>query len=204
MGLKKNSADPPPAPQITSKPRLSRRPPGYKPGCDKIMRLHAQTANDRKWLVRIPETAPWLAEYLHEISVSPRGKHDDQVDSTAQFLDSFKTPRPGWSIFEYTRQRAEELEQRRNATRQNHLGYWLDGIDSKGSACRSVRQVCRVPASDTACESTRRSKRGRSAKPGSYARAESRQNLQHGVNQLTLGFAGVGLSSCHHRVGVPP
>ncbi|HXA52628.1 MAG TPA: hypothetical protein VNV86_20065, partial [Candidatus Acidoferrum sp.] len=31
--------------------------------------------------------APWLAEYLHEMSVFPNGKHDAQVDSTAQFLD---------------------------------------------------------------------------------------------------------------------
>jgi predicted phage terminase large subunit-like protein len=36
--------------------------------------------------VHIPESAPWLAEYLHEMTVFPNGKHDDQVDSTAQFL----------------------------------------------------------------------------------------------------------------------
>jgi hypothetical protein len=47
------------------------------------------------------------------MSVFPKGKHDDQVDSTAQFLDWFKTPMPSWGIFEYYRQRAEELEQRR-------------------------------------------------------------------------------------------
>src|SRR6516164_2081824 len=46
---------------------------------------------------------------------------------------------------------------------------------NKGSACRSVRPVGRDPASATACRSTRRSDRGRSAKPGSYVRAESRQ-----------------------------
>jgi len=28
----------------------------------------------------------WLAEYLHELTVFPNGKHDDQADSTAQFL----------------------------------------------------------------------------------------------------------------------
>jgi hypothetical protein len=39
----------------------------------------------------IPQNAPWLAEYLHEMTVFPNGKHDDQVDSTAQFLDWFKT-----------------------------------------------------------------------------------------------------------------
>jgi len=85
----------------------------YQPTTDKIMRLHAQTAIIENGFVHIPETAPWLAEYLHEMSVFPKGKHDDQVDSTAQFLDWFKTPMPSWGIFEYTRQLAEELEQRR-------------------------------------------------------------------------------------------
>jgi len=85
----------------------------YQPTTDKIMRLHAQTAIIENGFVRIPETASWLAEYLHEMSVFPKGKHDDQVDSTAQFLDWFKTPMPSWGIFEATRQRAEELEQRR-------------------------------------------------------------------------------------------
>jgi hypothetical protein len=77
------------------------------------MRLHAQTAVIENGFVHIPETAPWLAEYLHELTVFPKGKHDDQADSTAQFLDWFKTPMPGWGIFEYYRQHAEELEQRR-------------------------------------------------------------------------------------------
>ena len=37
-----------------------------------------------------PKEAGWLAEYLHELTVFPKGKHDDQVDSTAQMLDWFK------------------------------------------------------------------------------------------------------------------
>jgi hypothetical protein len=45
--------------------------------------------------------------------VLPKGKHDDQVDSTAQFLDWFKRPFPNQGIFEYYRQLAEEAEQRR-------------------------------------------------------------------------------------------
>jgi phage terminase large subunit-like protein len=80
------------------------------------MRLHAQTALIENGFVHIPETAPWLTEYLHGMSgpalrdkvrrlsagakrirtrgatlqntprFFPKGKHDDQVDSTAQFL----------------------------------------------------------------------------------------------------------------------
>jgi predicted phage terminase large subunit-like protein len=86
----------------------------YQPTCDKIMRMHAQTAMIENGFVHISETAPWLAEYLHEMTVFPRGKYDDQVDSTAQFLDWFKRPFPGQNIFELYRQRAQEAEQRRN------------------------------------------------------------------------------------------
>src|SRR5712671_2118942 len=57
----------------------------YQPIIDKTMRLHAQTAMIENGFVYIPETAPWLAEYLHEMTVFPDGKHDDQVDSTAQY-----------------------------------------------------------------------------------------------------------------------
>ena len=85
----------------------------YQPTTDKIMRLHAQTAIIENGFVRIPETAPWLAEYLHELTVFPKGKHDDQANSTAQFLDWFKMPMPGWGIFELTRRQAQELEERR-------------------------------------------------------------------------------------------
>ena len=58
----------------------------YQPTTDKIMRMHAQTAMIENGFVSIPQSAPWLAEYLHEMTVFPNGKHDVQVDSTAQFL----------------------------------------------------------------------------------------------------------------------
>jgi hypothetical protein len=82
----------------------------YQPTIDKIMRLHAQTTAIENGFVYIPETAPWLAGYLHEMTVFPNGKHDDQVDSTARFLDWFKTPMPCWGIFERTRRMAEKLK----------------------------------------------------------------------------------------------
>src|SRR6478672_8709356 len=75
----------------------------YQPTTDKIMRLHAQTAMIENGFVHIPESAPWVAEYLHELTVFPKGKHDDQADSTAQFLEWFKTPMPGWGTFELMR-----------------------------------------------------------------------------------------------------
>jgi predicted phage terminase large subunit-like protein len=62
----------------------------YQPQSDKIMRMHAQTAMIENGFVYLPKEAAWLAEYLHELTVFPKGKHVDQVDSTAQMLDWFK------------------------------------------------------------------------------------------------------------------
>jgi predicted phage terminase large subunit-like protein len=59
----------------------------YQPQSDKIMRMHAQTAMIENGFVHLPKEAAWLAEYLHELTVFPKGKHDEQVDSTAQMLD---------------------------------------------------------------------------------------------------------------------
>jgi predicted phage terminase large subunit-like protein len=62
----------------------------YQPQSDKIMRMHAQTAMIENGFVHLPKEAAWLPEYLHELTVFPKGKHDDQVDSTAQMLDWMK------------------------------------------------------------------------------------------------------------------
>jgi predicted phage terminase large subunit-like protein len=72
----------------------------YQPTDEKTMRMHAQTGVVENGFVHLPETAPWLAEYLHELAVFPNGKHDDQADSTAQFLDWFKRPFPGQNMYE--------------------------------------------------------------------------------------------------------
>jgi len=82
----------------------------YEPTCDKIMRLHAQTALIENGFVHIPETAPWLAAYLHEMTVFPNGKHDDQVDSTAQFLEWFKVPSSFHRHMEFKRLELEALQ----------------------------------------------------------------------------------------------
>ena len=50
------------------------------------MRLHAQTAVIENGFVWLPDAAPWLADYLAELATFPAGRHDDQVDSTAQVL----------------------------------------------------------------------------------------------------------------------
>ena len=58
----------------------------FKPDGDKIMRLHAQSAAIENGFVWLPAEAPWLADYIAEMTAFPMGHHDDQVDSTSQTL----------------------------------------------------------------------------------------------------------------------
>ena len=62
----------------------------YEPTMDKVMRMHSVTSVIENGFVHLPDKAPWLPEYLHELSSFPNGKHDDQADSTSQLLDWFK------------------------------------------------------------------------------------------------------------------
>ncbi len=50
------------------------------------MRMQAQTATIEAGRVRVPREARWVPDYLHELAVFPRGRHDDQVDPSAQAL----------------------------------------------------------------------------------------------------------------------
>jgi predicted phage terminase large subunit-like protein len=63
------------------------------PQCDKIVRLHAQTAEFESGRVLLPRSAPWLAEYVRELTAFPGTKYDDQVDSTTQALEHLKVSR---------------------------------------------------------------------------------------------------------------
>jgi predicted phage terminase large subunit-like protein len=60
------------------------------PGADKVLRLDAQTALFESGRVLFPVSAPWLEDYVRELTAFPGGKHDDQVDSTTQALDYLK------------------------------------------------------------------------------------------------------------------
>jgi hypothetical protein len=72
--------------------------------------MHAQTAMIENGFVHLPKDAAWLPEYLHELTVFPKGKHDDQVDSTAQMLDWLRQSgsEPD-GFFQLIKERAPEL-----------------------------------------------------------------------------------------------
>ena len=84
----------------------------YEPTMDKIMRMHSVTSTIENGFVHLPDKAAWLPEYLHELSSFPKGKYDDQADSTSQALDWFKQQcmNSEYGLFEYYKQEAEKIE----------------------------------------------------------------------------------------------
>jgi predicted phage terminase large subunit-like protein len=73
----------------------------YSPAGDKQMRLYAQTATIENGFVYLPREAPWLADYLHELTTFPNSKYDDQVDSTSQALDWIKRASRSSNVLNY-------------------------------------------------------------------------------------------------------
>ena len=86
----------------------------YEPTMDKIMRMHAVTTTIENGFVHIPDKAAWLPEYLHELATFPKGKYDDQTDSTSQALDWYKQQSRYYTcgLFELWKQEAEKIKAR--------------------------------------------------------------------------------------------
>jgi predicted phage terminase large subunit-like protein len=91
----------------------------YEPTMDKIMRLHNVSSTIENGFVHLPEKAEWLPEYLHELTTFPKGKYDDQADSTSQALDWVRQGYwgPGMGIFNYYRQQHEKLMSQKRGCR---------------------------------------------------------------------------------------
>lgn len=59
---------------------------GILPVGDKITRASGVSATVEAGKVSLPVNAPWLTDYESEMLTFPNAAHDDQVDSTSQFL----------------------------------------------------------------------------------------------------------------------
>jgi predicted phage terminase large subunit-like protein len=57
-----------------------------RPEGDKVTRLNLLTGVIESGHVILPPEAPWIEDFLLEITRFPRAKHDDQVDSLTQAL----------------------------------------------------------------------------------------------------------------------
>jgi predicted phage terminase large subunit-like protein len=88
------------------------RATAYESIGDKIMRMYNVTPTIEGGFVHLPKEAGWLGLYLHELAVFPKGKYDDQVDSTSQALGWMGGGRwkNGMGIFEYYRRLDQELK----------------------------------------------------------------------------------------------
>jgi len=78
-------------------PQGMTRPVGVKPEGSKVDRMAAQSAKIEAGHVHLPNSAPWLGDFLTELLSFPNGRHDDQVDSVSQFLrwwqnDAYQNP----------------------------------------------------------------------------------------------------------------
>lgn len=107
---------------------------------EKQVRLYAQTAVMENGFVSLPQEAPWLDTYLHELTSFPGSKHSDQVDSTSQALSWIKEavnrPEPG--LLTYMRQECERLGIKPRTASSWHE----DSVDSFGDRrCTTCRQL---------------------------------------------------------------
>jgi predicted phage terminase large subunit-like protein len=57
-----------------------------EPKGEKMMRLSVESPAIESGNVFLPNTAPWLLDYERELCAAPNSAHDDQCDSTSQFL----------------------------------------------------------------------------------------------------------------------
>lgn len=53
---------------------------------DKIVRFEAQASRIEAGQIVLPRAAPWLADFVSEVTHFPGGQHDDQADALAQLL----------------------------------------------------------------------------------------------------------------------
>jgi predicted phage terminase large subunit-like protein len=122
-----------------------------KPTADKEIRMAGQTAQIENGLVYVPHEAHWLAEYLHEMSVFPNGKYDDQVDSTSQALDGLGNPQiKGAAFLELARQANREREDRRNGVHVGKIEYQPGSMEYAAEQTALAAEAERAKAAEIA------------------------------------------------------
>jgi len=86
---------------------------GCVPVGNKVMRMSTVTSTMENGFVHLPDKAPWLADFLHELAHFPHGKNDDQADSVSQALDWFKqSANQGYTVLEYYKQLEIDMRKR--------------------------------------------------------------------------------------------
>ena len=65
---------------------------------DKQTRAQAVTPLIEAGKVFLPESAPWVSDFVEEMACFPNGIHDDVVDATTQALNYLRVKPPLWAI----------------------------------------------------------------------------------------------------------
>ena len=66
---------------------------------DKLTRAQAVTPLIEAGRVYLPDSTPWVADFIEELAVFPHGTHDDVVDSVTQALNYLREePKPTFKI----------------------------------------------------------------------------------------------------------
>jgi predicted phage terminase large subunit-like protein len=79
----------------------------FMPKGDKAMRLATATPIFEEGRVLLPASAPWRDSYVDELCGFPGLTHDDQVDSTSQFLAWARDEGDPGGLWHFTREEAE-------------------------------------------------------------------------------------------------
>ena len=79
-----------------------------KPEGDKKTRLFAQSSYFEAGKVYLPERAPWLDDFIHELTSFPSAKFDDQVDAISQALSFLREHMDEPSFLTYYRMLVEK------------------------------------------------------------------------------------------------
>lgn len=76
------------------------------------MRLEAASLSFENGVIYLPTEAPWLNDYVAELTGYPGTKHDDQLESTSQFIEWMKAHGGEPAIMAFYRMQVEDLLRR--------------------------------------------------------------------------------------------
>jgi Terminase RNaseH-like domain len=108
---------------------------------DKVTRATAVTPLVEAGKVFLPADAPWLADFLEEVSSFPAAPHDDMVDALSQALNFVRESNSG--IFDFYRESAMRVAQGLPAI-DPALGQEMEGFyEEARDRIREIENLCR-------------------------------------------------------------
>jgi predicted phage terminase large subunit-like protein len=123
--------------------RTSSRLPVHpiKVDSDKVTRANAVTPLLEAGRALLPESAPWLADFMDEVSSFPAAPHDDQVDALTQALNYSREANPG-GVFDFYREMAEREARGEPETEPDNE--WVDAYEAEVARLKQLEPPCPV------------------------------------------------------------